>query len=107
MAGLYAMQEMLDSPNIKLKQAKRVRWLSHDAAIAAIIRKLPALIASLEREAIKRSDSIDIGLVRFVKTHYFVACCHLLNLVLANYISRLSLVFQCKGILIYPLFNHH
>ena len=82
MAGLHAMQEVLDSPNIKLEQAKYVRWLSHDAAIAAIIRTLPALIARLERETTERSESTDIGSDRFVKTHYFVACCHLLHRVL-------------------------
>ena len=97
MAGLHAIQEVLDSPTIKLKQAKDVRWLSYDAAIAAIIRTLPALIASLEREVTERSEPSVVGLVKFVKTHYFVACCYLLHRVLPH-ISRLSLLFQCEDI---------
>ena len=97
MAGLHAIQEVLDNPSIKLKQAKDVRWLPYDAAIAAIIRTLPALIASLEREATKRSEPSAVGLAKFVKTHYFVACCCLLHRVLPH-ISRLSLLFQCEDI---------
>lgn len=51
MAGLHALQAILDSPIVKLKQAKDVRWLSYDAVIKAIITTFPALVASLEREA--------------------------------------------------------
>ena len=97
MAGLHAIQEVLENPSIKLKQAKDVRWLSYDAAIAAIIRTLPALIASLEREATERSEPTALGLAKFVKTHYFVACCYLLHRILPH-ISRLSLLFQCEDI---------
>jgi hypothetical protein len=32
-AGLKAIQELLDSPTLKLKEAKDVRWLSHDQAV--------------------------------------------------------------------------
>ena len=97
MAGLHAIQAILDSPTVKLKQAKDVRWLSYDAAIKAIISTLPALIASLEREATERSEPAAVGLVKFVKTHYFVGCCYLLNKVLPH-ISRLSLIFQQEDI---------
>ena len=37
MAGLHAIQAILDSPTVKLKQAKDVRWLSYDATNKAII----------------------------------------------------------------------
>ena len=36
MANLHAIQEVLNDPNIKCKQAKDVRWLSNDMAIEAI-----------------------------------------------------------------------
>ena len=97
MAGLHAIQAILDSPIVKLKQAKDVRWLSYDAAIKAIISTFPALVASLEREATERSEPAAVGLVKFVKTHYFVGCCYLLNKVLPH-ISRLSLIFQQEDI---------
>lgn len=47
-SGLHAIQALLDDPTIKLKEAKDVRWLSRDAAIATVLRTLPSLIASLE-----------------------------------------------------------
>lgn len=48
MAGLHALQAVLDDPVIKLKQAKDVRWLSHEAPISSILLTLPSLITSLE-----------------------------------------------------------
>ena len=42
MANLHAIQELLNDPQIKCKQAKDVRWLSHDNAIKALIRSLPS-----------------------------------------------------------------
>ena len=47
MAGLHAIQEVLADPLVKLKQAKDVRWLSHEVAISSILRTMPSLIASL------------------------------------------------------------
>ena len=42
MANLHSIQEILDDPVIKCKQAKDVRWLSHDNAIKALIRRIRA-----------------------------------------------------------------
>ena len=97
MAGLHAIQEVLDDSVIKLKQAKDVRWLSHEAAISSILRTMPSLIMSLEREGTERHEPAAVGLVRFVKTYYFVACCKLLSKVLPH-INRLSLLFQFEDI---------
>ena len=91
MAGLQAI---LDSPTVKLKQAKDVRWLSYDAAIKAIITTFPTLVARLEREATERNEPAAVGLVKFVKTHYFVGCCYLLNKVLPH----MSLIFQQEDV---------
>ena len=55
-AGLHAIQQVLDDPVIKLKQAKDVRWLSHEAAILSILRMMPSLITSLEREASEHKE---------------------------------------------------
>ena len=97
MAGLHAIQEILNDPIIKLKEAKDVRWLSHEHAIRALIRTLPSLITILEREATERDEPTAVGLVRVVKTYYFVASCYLLSLVLPH-INRLSLLFQAKSV---------
>ena len=63
MSGLHAIQALLDDPAIKLKEAKDVRWLSHDAAVATLLRIFPSLMASLEREATERGEPIAEGLL--------------------------------------------
>ena len=68
-AGLHAIQEVLDDPVIKLKQAKDVRWLSHESAISSILCTMQSLIISLEREGSERDEPAAIGLVKFVKTY--------------------------------------
>ena len=97
MAGLHAIQAVLHDPIIKLKQAKDVGWLSHEAAISAILRTMPSLIASLEREASERKEPAAVGLIKSVKTYYFIACCKLLSKILPH-INRLSLLFQCEDV---------
>ena len=97
MAGLHAIQEVLDDPVIKLKQAKDVRWLSHESAISSILRTMQSLIVSLEREGSERDEPAAVGLVKFVRTYYFVACCKLLSKVLPH-INRLSLLFQREDV---------
>ena len=68
LAGLHAIQAILDDPKIKLKKAKDVRWLSHDTAITSLLRIIPSVITSLDREASERGEPIASGLLRFVKT---------------------------------------
>ena len=102
MAGLHAIQEVLDDPVIKLKQAQDVRWLSHKSAILSILRTFQSLVASLEREGSERGEPAVVGLVKFVKTYYFVACCKLLSKVLPH-INQLSLLFM--KILIFQQFD--
>ena len=63
MAGLHAIQEVLDDPVIKLKQAKDVRWLSHESAISSILCTMQSLIVSLEREGSERDEPAAVGLV--------------------------------------------
>ena len=70
MSGLHVIQALLDDPAIKLKEAKDVRWLSHDAAVATLLRIFPSLMASLEREATERGESTAEGSLRFVKSHF-------------------------------------
>ena len=51
-------------------------WLSYDAAIGSILRTLLSIIVSLERVGTERSEPTAVGLAKFVKTYYLVACCH-------------------------------
>ncbi len=92
MSGLHAIRAILEDPSIKLKKAKDVRWLSHDAVTASLLRFLQSLIASLEREASESGKPTADGLVRYMKTYNFIATGQLLHLVLFR-ISRLCRVF--------------
>ena len=97
MANLHAIQEVLNDPNIKCKQAKDVRWLSHDMAIKALIRTLPSLFISLDREASENNEPTAHGLLKFMKTYKFVACAYLLSDVLPH-LSRLSKIFHKQNV---------
>ena len=50
-SGLKALQLLLETPELKLKRPLDTRWLSHDAACQTLMKVLPAVIASLKREA--------------------------------------------------------
>ena len=97
MANLHSTQELLNDPNIKCKQAKDVRWLSHDAAIKAVIRTLPSLFVSLDHEASENNEPTAHGLLKFMKTYKFIACAYLLSDVLPH-LSRLSKIFQKQNV---------
>ena len=96
-SGLHAIQEVLSDPVIKCKEAKDVRWLSHEHAVKAILRTLPSLITSLDREASERSEPTARGLLKFICTYEFVACVSLLSDVLPH-LNRLSALFQTRDI---------
>ena len=99
MANLHAIQEILNDPVIKCKQAEDLRWLSHENAIKAMIRSLPSLLASLEREACENGEPTPHGLYKFMKSYKFVACANVLSDVLPD-ISRLSRIGD------FPLYNY-
>ena len=42
-AGLRAIQDILNNPSLKLKQAKDHRWLSHESACQILRRTLPSV----------------------------------------------------------------
>ena len=51
MAGLKAIQEVVNDPQLKLTQAKDVRWLSHEKTVRNLRQCLPSVLTSVEREA--------------------------------------------------------
>lgn len=94
MASLHSIQEVLNDPVIKCKQAKDVRWLSHDNAL---VRSLPSILVSLDREASENREATAHGLYKFIKCYRFVACTYLLSDVLPH-LSRLSRIFQKENV---------
>ncbi|XP_006825057.1 zinc finger protein 862-like [Saccoglossus kowalevskii] len=85
--------KILGDPQLKLKEAKEVRWLSHQCAVSTLKRCLPAVFMSLEREGSERHDATAAGLASFLKEYKFVATLYMLCDILPH-LTRLSLLFQ-------------
>ena len=77
MTVLHTIQDVLGDPEINLKEAKDVRWLSHNNAVQSLRQTLTSVVASLEREAAERGEPVAIGLVKLVKTYEFIASLYL------------------------------
>ena len=92
MAGLKAIEEVLNDPHLKLTQAKDVRWLSREKTVSNLRRCSPSVITSLEREA-ERNCAQAAGLVGFIKQCKFVASLYMLSDVLPL-LANLSRAFQ-------------
>ena len=92
-AGLKAVQEVLDDPCLKLKEARDVRWLSHELAVQILRKTLPAVLTALEREGSERGEPVALGLVKSMKHYYFISCLYMMSEVLPH-LSRLSRLFQ-------------
>ncbi|KAI8517523.1 hypothetical protein Bbelb_035400 [Branchiostoma belcheri] len=95
MAGLKDIQGIFNSKDncVKLTQANDVRWLSHHQAVAALRRTYPAVVMSLEREAVERNEAAAKGLAVFLKTPNFCATLMMLSDTLPLLI-KLSRLFQ-------------
>ena len=93
MSGLKAIEQLLQTPELKLKQAADTRWLSHDSACQTLVKVLPAVITSLERESAERGQALAVGLCRVVKKYDFISTLYMMCDILPI-VSRLSRVFQ-------------
>ena len=94
MSGLKSLEQILNLPELKLKKAADTRWLSHDTACHTLVRVLPAVVASVEREAAERGDALAVGLSKVVKQYNFVASLYLM----CPMVSRLSRIFQLSTV---------
>ena len=92
-SGLTLIQTILGDPVLRLKQAKDVRWLSHQAAVDALRHSLVAVVTSLDREAAERSEPTACGLKTFILMYFFVAALSLFADILPP-IGKLSRIMQ-------------
>ena len=92
-SGLTLIQTILGDPVLRLKQAKDVRWLSHQAAVDALRRSLVAVVTSLDGEAAERSEPTACGLKTFILKYFFVAALSLFAVILPP-IGKLSRIMQ-------------
>ena len=97
MANLHAIQEILNDPQIKCKQAKDVCWLAHSNAIKALIRSLPSILVSLDKEASENGEPTANGLYKFISCYKFLSTAYLLFDVLPH-LSRLSRILQKENV---------
>ena len=79
----------MDSSELKVVKAVDTRWLSHKAAITALLRSLAAVFVALQQQV----DPTALGLRKVLAHYNFFASLILFNDVLSA-VNRLSLVFQ-------------
>ena len=96
-SALAEIQSVLNDPQLKFKEPKSVRWLSHALAINAIKHSLPSLLCSLEREASERSDPTAMGLSKLCKTYMFIATLLFMSDILSH-VTKISLLFQSENV---------
>ena len=92
-SGLTLIQTILGDPVLRLKLAKDVRWLSHQAAVDALRRSLVPVVTSLDREAAEQSEPTACGLKTFILKYFFIAALSLFADVLPP-IGKLSRIMQ-------------
>ncbi|XP_078000900.1 zinc finger protein 862-like [Glandiceps talaboti] len=93
MSGLKEIQKTMENPVLKPKQAKAVRWLSHDAACDTLRKIYPCVVMSLHREASERNDVKAHGFVKIVEDWQFIATLYMMCDLLPH-LSALSRYFQ-------------
>ena len=96
-AGLRAIQEVIDDPQLKLTQAKDVRWLSHERAVSHLRQCLKSVILSLERESTEHNNAEAAGLLSFIRNYNFIASLHMFSDLLPH-LAGLSRAFQQKDV---------
>ena len=94
LSGLKALEELLQTPELKLKKPLDTRWLSHDAACQTLKKILPAVTVSLEREAEERWEALAVGLCKVVQRYNFIATLYMMMCDALSKVSRLSRIFQ-------------
>ena len=102
-AQLKAIQNVMDSPELKMVKAVDTRWLSHKAAVSVLLRSLAAVFVVLQQQV----DPTAVGLRTVLARYNFFASLVLLNDVLSA-VNRLSLVFQRSAIdltIVWPLLS--
>ena len=97
MAGLKAIEQLLQTKELKLKKSADTRCLLVDNACQTLVDVLPAVITSLESEAEEREQVLAHCLCKVVKQFKFIATLYMICDVLPV-VSHLSRIFQYADI---------
>jgi len=93
MAELKAIEQLLQTKELKLKKSADTCWLSVDNACQTLDKVLPAVISILENEAEEREQALAHSLCKVVKQLKFVATLYMMCDMLPV-VSHLSQIFQ-------------
>ncbi|XP_041369660.1 uncharacterized protein LOC121383633 [Gigantopelta aegis] len=91
--SLRVVQEGFKDPPLKIKQAKHHRWLSHDQAVASIVRCYRSIVADLENHAATKKDVPATALLKNFSSTLVIRTLLMLADVMPH-LSSLSLLFQ-------------
>ena len=92
-AKLSDIQDILDEPNLKIKEVHEVRWLSTYIAVSTVFRTLDSLLTFFTTD----TDAKSKGYAKKLIQHDFIASTYLLMDVLPV-ISEMCLVFQKENL---------
>ena len=94
-ASLHAIQEVLNDPSIKCKQAKDSIGYHTRMLLRLVVRTLPSLLVSLDREASEHGEPTAHGLYKFMKSQ--ICCLYVLTcFMMSSLISVVCLEFFKK-----------
>ena len=65
------MQQVMDSPELKIVKAVDTRWLSHKAAVTTLLRCLASVFVTLQQEVDPTAVGLCVGKLHFF---WFIAC---------------------------------
>ncbi len=102
--GLQAIQEVLDCPQLKIKEVHDVRWFAFYSALETVYRSYEALCVLFSKSAEEKKDQKATGLLKDLSGFQFLATTHLLMDVIPV-LTHLNLIFQKKDLdlsVIYP-----
>ena len=91
-SSLSAVQKAFGDKQLKVKQAKHHRWLSHDQAVTAIVRSYRSLVTDLSQHGISQ-DPKGHGLLKGIQDPLIIQTLFLLADILPH-LASLSLHFQ-------------
>lgn len=95
-ASLKAVQIAFNQAPLTIKQAKHHRWLSHNQAVASIVRSYQAIVVDLETSNIS-SDPVGNGILKSLKDPTTLRCLLLLADTLPH-LCIVSLLFQRRDV---------
>ena len=100
------VQKAFNLPQLKLKEAKDVRWLSCSQAVIALQKNLLPITVFMISEA-EAGEATALGLATALQQYEFVAGVYFMAEVLPH-LARLGMCFQGEGLLwheVQPLFD--